>query len=93
MPDTTPVIDDGALVDFIVRRAEATSCVKVLPSAAISKGLKGQDLSEFGLLKAAGARAFTDGNSSIQSTAMLKNAFTYARISTCRLSIKSVIAN
>ncbi|WP_027835167.1 dihydroorotase [Maritalea myrionectae] len=79
MPDTTPVIDDGALVDFIIRRAEATSCVKILPSAAISKGLKGQDLTEFGLLKAAGARAFTDGNSSIQSTAMLKNAFTYAQ--------------
>lgn len=79
MPDTSPVIDDGALVDYVVRRAEATSRVKILPSAAISKGLKGEDLTEFGLLKAAGAKAFTDGNSSIQSTSMLKNAFTYAK--------------
>lgn len=79
MPDTSPVIDDGALVDFIIRRADATSKVKILPSAAISKGLEGRDLTEFGLLKAAGAKAFTDGNSSIQSTSMLKNAFTYAK--------------
>ncbi|MCF4099886.1 dihydroorotase [Maritalea mediterranea] len=79
MPDTTPVIDDGALVDYVVRRASATSKVKIWPSAAISKGLEGKDLTEFGLLKAAGARAFTDGNSSIQSTSMLKNAFTYAK--------------
>jgi dihydroorotase len=79
MPDTSPVIDDGALVDYVIRRADATSKVKILPSAAISKGLKGEDLTEFGLLKAAGAKAFTDGDSSIQSTSMLKNAFTYAK--------------
>ena len=39
MPDTAPVIDDAALVDFIARRAAATARVRVLPSAAITRGV------------------------------------------------------
>ena len=78
MPDTSPVVDDAALVDFIVRRAAATAAVNVLPAAAISKGLKGEELTEFGLLKEAGAVCFSDGRKSIQSSALLRAAFTYA---------------
>ncbi len=78
MPDTTPVIDDGALVDFLIRRAEATSKVRVLPAAAISRGLRGEEITEFGLLKEAGAVCFADGRHSIQSSAMLRAAFAYA---------------
>jgi dihydroorotase len=78
MPDTLPVIDDGALVDYIVRRAKANAKVNVLPAAAISKGLKGEEITEFGLLKEAGAVCFADGRHSIQSTALLRAAFTYA---------------
>jgi dihydroorotase len=78
MPDTHPAIDDGALVDFIVRRAQATAKVNVLPAAAITKGLAGTDITEFGLLKEAGAVCFSDGRRSIQSSALLRAAFTYA---------------
>jgi dihydroorotase len=78
MPDTLPVIDDGALVDFVLRRANATAKVHVIPSAAISKGLLGKELSEFGLLKEAGARALTEGRKSIASSALLRAAFSYA---------------
>lgn len=78
MPDTVPAIDDGALIDFISRRAKATCSVRVLPSAAITRGLAGTELTEFGLLKEAGAVAFTDGRQSIQSSAMLRAAFSYA---------------
>lgn len=78
MPDTLPVIDDGALVDFLVRRAKATAGVNVLPAAAISKGLKGEEITEFGLLKEAGAVCFADGRHSIQSSALLRAAFSYA---------------
>jgi dihydroorotase len=49
MPDTAPVIDDGALVDFLIRRAEAKAKVRILPSAAITKGLEGKEITEFGL--------------------------------------------
>lgn len=78
MPDTQPAIDDGALVDFLIRRGKATAKVNVLPAAAITKGLRGEEITEFGLLKEAGAVCFSDGRQSIQSSAMLRAAFTYA---------------
>jgi dihydroorotase len=78
MPDTVPTVDDGALVDFLIRRAQVTSKVNVLPAAALTKGLAGQELTEFGLLKEAGAVCLTDGRESIQSTALLRAAMSYA---------------
>ena len=39
MPNTDPVIDEPSLVDFILRRAAATAKVRVLPMAALTKGL------------------------------------------------------
>jgi dihydroorotase len=78
MPDTTPSVDDGAIVDFLIRRAEAQSPARILPSAAITKGLQGKDITEFGLLKEAGAVCLTDGASSIQSNALLRSAMGYA---------------
>jgi dihydroorotase len=78
MPDTLPVVDDGAIVDFIVRRAAATAKVNIVPSAAITKGLQGEEITEFGLLKEAGAACLTDGRRSIQSAGLLKAAMTYA---------------
>ncbi|MGN6156674.1 MAG: dihydroorotase [Devosia sp.] len=78
MPDSTPVVDDGAIVDFIVRRAAATAKVNVLPSAAITRGLGGNDITEFGLLKEAGAVALSDGRHSIQSAGLMRAAMSYA---------------
>jgi dihydroorotase len=78
MPDTTPAVDDGAIVDFIVRRAAATAKVNVLPAAALTRGLRGEEITEFGLLKEAGAVALTDGRRSIQSAGLLRAAMTYA---------------
>ncbi|HZY49093.1 MAG TPA: dihydroorotase [Devosia sp.] len=78
MPDTTPVVDDGAIVDFIVRRAAATADVNILPSAAITRGLRGEEITEFGLLREAGAVCLTDGRHSIQSAGLLRAAMTYA---------------
>jgi len=79
MPDTDPVIDDVALVDFIARRARDTAAVNVLPMAALTKGLKGREMTEFGLLGAAGAVGFTDGRHSITNALVLRRALTYAR--------------
>ncbi|ODT69169.1 MAG: dihydroorotase [Pelagibacterium sp. SCN 63-23] len=78
MPDTAPVVDDGALVDFLIRRAEAQSPARILPAAAITKGLNGAEITEFGLLREAGAVCLTDGNRSIQSSALLRSAMSYA---------------
>jgi dihydroorotase len=78
MPDTTPSVDDGAIVDFLLRRAKATCRVNVLPAAAITRGLAGQELTEFGLLQEAGAVCLTDGRQSIQSSSLLRTALSYA---------------
>lgn len=78
MPDTMPAVDDGAVVDFLVRRAKATSKVNILPAAGITKGLAGKDLTEFGLMREAGAVCLSDGRNSIQSTALLRTAMSYA---------------
>jgi dihydroorotase len=77
-PDTNPVIDDPAIVDFVLRRARDTAIVHVQPMAALTKGLDGAELAEIGLLKAAGALAFTDGAKSITNAQVMRRALTYA---------------
>jgi dihydroorotase len=77
-PDTDPVIDDPAIVDFVLRRARDTAIVHVHPMAALTKGLQGQELAEIGLLKAAGAVAFTDGSKSVLNAQVMRRALTYA---------------
>src|SRR5476649_1352335 len=77
-PDTTPAIDDPAVVDFVQRRARDTAIVRIHPMAALTKGLKGEEMSEIGLLKAAGAVAFTDGAKSIVNAQVMRRALTYA---------------
>jgi len=79
MPDTDPVIDDVALVEFVLRTARDTAVVNVLPAAAITRHMAGQELTEFGLLRAAGAVVFTEGRRTIASALMMRRALTYAR--------------
>ena len=79
MPDTDPVIDDVALVEFVLRTAKDTASVNVFPAAAITKGLEGREMTEFGLLREAGAVAFTDGRHTIANSLMMRRALTYAR--------------
>ena len=77
-PDTSPVIDDPATVDYVLRRARDTAIVHVHPMAALTKGLEGKEMTEIGLLKAAGAVAFTDGARSVTNAQVMRRALTYA---------------
>ena len=79
MPDTDPVIDDVALVEFILRTARETATVNVFPAAAITKKLAGGEMTEFGLLREAGAVGFTDGRHTIGNALVMRRALTYAR--------------
>jgi dihydroorotase len=79
MPDTKPVIDDAAIVDYVLRRARDTALVRVLPMASLTKGMAGEALSEIGLLKAAGAVAVTDPSRSVSNAGLLRRAMTYAK--------------
>ena len=78
-PETTPVIDDPAIVDFVLRRARDTAVVHVHPMAALTKGLGGQEMAEIGLLGASGALAFTDGARSVTNAQVMRRVLTYAR--------------
>jgi dihydroorotase len=79
MPDTDPVIDDVALVEFILRTARDTASINVFPAAAITKGFAGREMTEFGMLKEAGAVTLTEGRHSIASALVMRRALTYAR--------------
>ncbi|CAN0585239.1 unnamed protein product, partial [Ectocarpus sp. 12 AP-2014] len=79
MPDTDPVIDDAALVDFLMRRARDTARVHIHPIAALTKGLSGQEMAEIGLLQEAGAVAFSNGRHPVANAAIMRHALTYAR--------------
>ena len=79
MPDTNPVIDQVSLVDFIQRRARDNALVHVHTMAAMTKGLKGEEMTEIGLLKRAGAIAFSNGKSSVVNTRVMRNVLSYAK--------------
>lgn len=79
MPDTEPVIDQVALVDYVQRRARERAIVNVHIMAAVTRGLKGEEMAEIGLLQRAGAIAFCNGKSSIANTRVMRNALLYAK--------------
>ena len=79
MPNTEPVIDDVALVDFILRRARDTAVVNVHPMAAMTKDLLSEEMTEIGLLREAGALAFTNGKTSLANAKMMRNVLAYAK--------------
>ncbi len=79
MPNTQPVIDDAAIVDFILRRARDTALVRVAPMAAITKGLGGEAMTEIGALKEAGAVAITDGTRAVGNASVFRRALAYAK--------------
>jgi dihydroorotase len=78
-PNTDPVIDDVALVDFVLRRARDTAIVNVHPMAAMTKGLLGEEMAEIGLLSEAGAIAFNNGQTSLINTKVMRNVLAYAK--------------
>jgi len=77
-PDTTPPVDEAAVVDFLLRRARDTGRVRVLPAAALTKGLQGLEIAEIGLLQQAGAIAFSDGAHSVRNAQVMRRALSYA---------------
>jgi len=79
MPDTDPVIDDVALVEFVQKTARDKAIVNIHPAAALTKHLAGEEMTEFGLLRDAGAVAFTNGRNPMHNAQVLRRAMTYAR--------------
>lgn len=78
-PDTTPPIDTPEALEFVRRRGEQVSPVRMLPMAALTKARAGREMTEIGFLLDAGAAAFTDCDHVVTDTKVLTRAMTYAR--------------
>jgi len=78
LPNTDPPIDDPALVRLLRARGEETGSLAILPYAAVTKGCRGEEMAELGLLREAGAVAFTDGGRAVASARMMRLALVYA---------------
>ncbi|MBO6837861.1 MAG: dihydroorotase [Alphaproteobacteria bacterium] len=79
LPNTSPVIDDVSVLEFIARRSRELKQTKVYCYGALTKGLEGKEISEIGLLTEAGAVAFTDGERMLGDAKVLRRAMSYAR--------------
>lgn len=79
MPNTKPVIDDISVVAFIHKRARETAHVNVRTYASISKAMKGEEITEMGLLVEAGAVGFTDDGLPVMNAGVMRKALAYSR--------------
>lgn len=77
LPNTDPVIDDVAGIEFIARRARETKLVKIFAYGAVTRENAGKEIAEIGLLSEAGAVGFTDGGP-IADPALMRRALAYA---------------
>jgi dihydroorotase len=78
LPDTQPAIDDPALVQLLRTRGDETGSLTILPYGAVTRGCRGEELAEIGLLREAGAVAFTDGSRTIGPARLMRLALSYA---------------
>ncbi len=79
LPNSEPVIDDVAILEFIARRAREAKLVKVYAYGTVTRGLKGRELTEFGLLTEFGAVGFTDGLTAVSDSQVMRRALSYSR--------------
>lgn len=79
LPNSVPAIDDPALVRLLRARGEETGSLTILPYGAVTRGCRGEEMAELGLLEEAGAVAFTDGAQAIGSARLMRLALSYAR--------------
>ncbi|MDD4179441.1 MAG: dihydroorotase [Candidatus Margulisbacteria bacterium] len=78
MANTSPPIDNPAVVEYIIAKAKAESIVNILPIAAITKGLKGEEMAEMGRCFGEGAVAFSDDGRPVMRADVMRRALEYA---------------
>ena len=80
MPNTTPVADNAGTITLIREKAQATACVNVFTTGAITKGIAGEELAPYGSMIAAGIVAITDDGHCVQNHEVMRRALEYARM-------------
>lgn len=80
MPNTNPVIDNKSVVDYILKKADVVGLCHIYPVGAISKGIRGEELSEMGEMASSGAVAFSDDGNCLTQAGLARRAMEYAKI-------------
>jgi dihydroorotase len=80
MPNTSPVNDSRSVTEFILSQAKETSNINILPIGAITKGLKGEALSDMGELKEAGCIAYSDDGRPVSNSEIMRRALEYSKM-------------
>ena len=79
MPNTKPVNDTAAVTRLILDQARTAGNARVYPVGAVSLGSKGEALSEYGDLKAAGVVALSDDGHPVSNSMLMRRALEYAK--------------
>ncbi|MCK4621091.1 MAG: dihydroorotase [Desulfuromonadales bacterium] len=78
MPNTDPVNDSLAVTKYIISKAREQGSINVFPIGSITKGMKGEILSEMGELKEGGCVGFSDDGLPVKNGEMMRRALEYA---------------
>ncbi len=79
MPNSNPVADNPGTIEYILRNIEEHSIVKILPSGAMTKGIKGEEMAGIGGLKKSGIVAVTDDGRCVQNHRLMRNIVEYSK--------------
>ncbi len=80
MPNTSPVNDNRSVTEFILSQAKGTSNINILPIGAITKGLRGETLSDMGELKEAGCIGYSDDGRPVSNSEIMRRALEYSKM-------------
>lgn len=79
MPNTNPIVDNVSTVRYISEKSKRLAYADVLQTAAITKGEKGEEITEIGFLKDAGVIAFTEDGRTVENSGILRKAMSYSK--------------
>ncbi|NLD12433.1 MAG: dihydroorotase, partial [Firmicutes bacterium] len=80
MPNTDPVVDEGIVAEYVLRKSKEVGLVNVLPVGSITKNLEGEGLSEMAELAQAGCVGFSDDGKPVVKSDVMRHAMDYARM-------------
>ena len=80
MPNTDPVTDNGAVIEYVISRAAEAGHARVYPAGAMTKGLKGEVIAEMGDMVAHGCVAFSDDGRGVQDAGMMRRCMDYGKM-------------
>lgn len=79
MPNTSPVIDNECVVEYIHAMASRANGVHILPIGAVTKGQQGESLADIGKMKEHGICAISEDGKTVMDSGLMKKAMSYAK--------------